>query len=205
MSMSSGALRIGAIVLLCLGSGCAFVDQKVSLTYDEAAADVHSDRGGAVDVEMPVCPEFDKTKKGLCIVGNVKNTYGMKTADTVTEDSVPQWIADALCTEIKAAGFEPQTVDKLPAATERGIGTRVIKVWVEQDPGFWTVGAIGEVQLRIAVYRNGEVVKEFDVESKGQGDRNVIGESTIKEESLRIALQTCMKEAIPVVVEAFEE
>jgi hypothetical protein len=205
MSMPSRAMQMGMIVLACLGSGCAFVDQKVALNYKQAVADAHSDRGGSVKVEMPVCQEFKQSKEGLYIVGNVKNTWGMKTADTVTDKSVPQWIADALCAELKAAGFAPEVVDRLPTTQNPGVRTRVIKVWVEQDPGFWTVGAIGEVQLRMAVCRGDTIVKEFDVESKGQGPRGLFGDAVTKEDSLRVALETCMKKAVPIVVETFKE
>jgi len=205
MSMVSRAVQVGAILIACLGSGCAFVDQKVPLAYQAPKASVQSSQGGNVSVEMPVCPEFGKNKKGLCIIGNVKNTYGMKTADTVTADSVPKWIADAFSTELQAAGFTPEIVDQLPSTAARGVSTRVIKVWVEQDPGFWTVGAIGEVQMRITLYRAGRVVKTFDVESKGQGNRSMVGDAATKQESLRIALATCMKETIPIMVESFKE
>lgn len=205
MSILSRAALAGVIVFVYLTTGCAFVDQKVPLAYSQAVAGVEGGQGQSVQVETPTGAELKENKKGLCIVGNVKNSYGMKTADTVTENSVPQWIADAMCVELEAAGFAPQTVDTLPATAERGISTRVIKVWVEQDPGFWTVGAIGEVQLRISLYRGGEVVKEFDVESKGQGDRSIVGDAKTKEESLRTALEACLKEAMPIVVEAFKE
>ncbi len=205
MSLLSRVALLGALVSICLSSGCAFVDQKVPLEYNAAVADVEGGQGQSVVVAMPICPEMETTKKGLCIVGNVKNSYGMKTADTTTEDSVPQWITEALCVELEAAGFTPQTVEEMTSATERGVSTRVIKVWVEQDPGFWTVGAIGEIQLRMALHKNGQIVKEFDVESKGQGDRNVVGGSKTKEESLRIALEACMKEALPIIVDTFKE
>jgi len=205
MFAANKIMRAGALVLLCLASGCALVDQKVPLTYNQAMAGVHSESGGDVYVETPVCSKLETNKKGLCIVGNVKNSYGMKTADTVTSDSVPQWIGDALCKELAAAGFTPKMVDKLPPEADRAVCTRVIKVWVDQDPGFFTVGAIGEVQLRMALYQGGKSVKEFDVESKGQGDRSIVGDANTKEGSLKVALEACMKEAIPVVVAMFKE
>ncbi len=203
--MPNRAMRMGMIVFACLGSGCALVDQKVPLSYKQAVADAHSDRGGSVKIEMPVCQEFKQKKEGLYVIGNVKNTWGMKTADTVTDASVPQWIADALCTELKAAGFTPEIVDKLPVTAGPAVRTRVIKVWVEQDPGFWTVGAIGEVQLRMSVCRGDTIIKEFDVESKGQGPRGVFGDDVTKADSLRVALEICMKKVVPIVVETFKE
>lgn len=197
---------LGVIVIMMLFTlGCAFVDQKVPLVYNQEVAGVNGEKYGPIQIEKPTPPDLETTKNGLVIIGNVKNTYGMKTADTVTGDSVSDWVAQALSIELKAVGFAPQVVDSVSSSTGQGVKTRVLKVWVEQDPGFWTVGAIGEVQLRIALYRNGKRIKEFDIESKGQGDRSMIDSASTKEESLRIALETCMKKAIPIIVDTYSK
>jgi hypothetical protein len=192
-------------VVLMLLSGCALVDQKVPLVYGQASAGVRTQSSGDIRIEKPVPPELTVKGKGLAVIGSVKNTYGMKTADTVTTDSVSDWVAQALRTELEAAGFKPTVVDDISVSPDNGIKTRIIKVWVEQDPGFWTVGAIGEVQLRMALYREGKKVKEFDVESKGQGSRSMVGDETTKRDSLKVALETCMKKAVPIIVETYSK
>jgi hypothetical protein len=197
-------LFTGTAVLMLISSGCALVDQKVPLTYNQGVADSNADKYGVIQVEKPTSPDLQKKSNGLFVVGNVKNTYGMKTADTVTGDSVSDWVANALSIELKTAGFTPQVVEDI-GTSGQGIKTRVLKVWVEQDPGFWTVGAIGEVQLRIALYRDGNKIKEFDVESKGQGNRAMMGDDATKRESLRIALEASMKKAIPIITETYSK
>jgi hypothetical protein len=94
-------------------------------------------------------------------------------------------------------------VDALAPGAHRGVETRIIKVWVDQDPGFWTVGALGEVQLRVALYEGGQKIKEFDVDAKGQGERGVVGDAVTKSDSLEAALQECMKETVPMIAETF--
>jgi len=196
--------RLVAIVLVAFfSSGCAFVDQKVGLRYEQALT---SGKGkGPIEIATPVAPTLETKKKGFFIVGAVKNTYGMKTADTVTQDSIPQWIANALKTELEAAGFDVQLVNNLSRPVKRGIETRVVKVWVDQDPGLLTVGALGEVQFRMALYRGTNKVKEFDVDGRGQGSRSLIGDAETKAQSLQVALQACMKKAIPIIIETFSE
>ena len=193
------------VFLMLLSSGCAFVDQKVPLIYNQGVANVNAGNYGAIQVEKPTSPDLQEKNNGLFIIGNVKNTYGMKTADTVTGDSVSDWVTRALTMELEAAGFIPQIIDDIGTSTGKGIKTRVLKVWVEQDPGFWTVGAIAEVQLRIALYRDGNKIKEFDVESKGQGNRAMMGDNATKRESLRVALEACMKKVIPIIIETYSK
>ena len=127
----------------------------------------------------------------------------MKTADVTTKDSVSAWVANALKKELDSVGFNASIVKSATETTENVVETRIIKVWVDQDPGFWTVGAIGEVQLRIVLYHKGNRMKEFDVESRGQGDRSMISTAGTKEESMMIALEACMKKTIPIIAETF--
>jgi len=107
--------------------------------------------------------------------------------------------------ELETCGFEPHIMDELSPSVRRGIETRIVKVWVDQDPGFWTVGALGEIQFRMTLYRGVSKIKEFDVDGKGQGDRSIVGDAGTKEESLRVALQACMKKAIPLIIETFSK
>lgn len=195
-------LFAGTAFLMLISSGCALIDQKVPLTYNQGVAAGDAGKYGAIQIEKPTSPDLEKKANGLVIVGNVKNTYGMKTADTVTGDSVSDWVAKALTIELTNAGFTPEVVDDI-GASGQGIKTRVLRVWVDQDPGFWTVGAIGEVQMRVALYRDGNKIKEFDVESKGQGSRAMMGDDATKRDSLRVALEACMKKAIPIIKETY--
>jgi len=198
-------LFVGAIILMSISSGCAFVDDKVSLGYNQGALGAGSKNCGDIQVERPIAPEMKTKKNGQYVVGNVKNSYGMKTADAVTSDSIPGWVANALSIELKAAGFAPTVVDDIGTFTGPAVKTRIMKVWVEPDMGFWTLGAVGEVQLRMALYKDGRRIKEFDIESKGQPKRSAIELSWAakKREALRIALEECMKKAIPIIVETY--
>ena len=193
----------GIVLVVSMNSGCAFVGQKIPLEYQNTVYDGNHVQGGAVAVVVPAEPEMKRKKNNNYVIGTVKNSYGMKTADVTTKDSVSAWVANALKKELDSVGFNASIVKSATETTENVVETRIIKVWVDQDPGFWTVGAIGEVQLRIVLYHKGNRMKEFDVESRGQGDRSMISTAGTKEESMMIALEACMKKTIPIIVETF--
>ncbi|QNN23449.1 hypothetical protein HED60_14580 [Planctomycetales bacterium ZRK34] len=200
MSHSVLVKFVGGLVCLSVFSGCAFVDQDLELKYQ--AAGYVSGADGTVVLGEPQAPEL-MAKEDKLIIGTVKNTYGMKTADAVTDDSIPDWIAGAMASELEAAGFTVQRSDVASPQGQQVVVTRIIKVWVEQDPGFWTVGAITDLQLRIMLLRAGQTIKEFDVDSRGQGDRGLFGDDDVKEKSLRAALGVCLQKATPIIAETF--
>jgi hypothetical protein len=192
------------VATLGLGlAGCAFIDQKVALTYMPTT--VSGQGSGEVAVVAPddlELPEKDTQGKQMLVIGSVKNTFGMKTADAVTDHSVSDWITGALRMELVNSGYQPVVVDEV-RRSGKCIAFVIDRVRVDQDPGFWTVGAIGDVQLTFSLYDDGERVAEFVVESKGQGHRGVIGDAATKEAAIRVALQECMREAMTTINERF--
>jgi len=172
-------------------------DCEIQLLYDRAKADVSGDQGASICVEMPVWPDVEN-KKGLCFVGEVEDALGVKIGDVLTSDSVAKWVGEALCTELTTAGFAPEMVDALPPRAERGISTRVKKVWVAVTLVDVVPVAVGEVHFRTTLHRGGEVVKEFDSRSVRSGG------AESGEEAIKNALSSCMKSAVPIVVTTLE-
>jgi hypothetical protein len=177
-------------------AGCAFHDQSVALTYEPTA---YEGRGaGEVSLVRPAEPELEtKDSKGktVVVIGNVKNTYGATTADAVTEQSLGEWVAGALELELSRAGYQPRIVDARPPAG-RSIEVTIVRAWVDQDPGFFTVGAIGNLILNVSLSEDGERSAEFLVESIGQGERGLMGGAGTKGAALAVALRECMHEAM---------
>ncbi len=196
--MTNKAVLMGALIFVCLGSGCGIYDRQVHLVYNRAMAGIHSDRGGSIYVEMPSCPRLIKQGKKSHIVGEIDIGGSPNTGSMLTTDSVPEWLGDALCMELKAAGFTPQLVEKLPPTADHGIGTYLVKVWLDGSAitTFSAVDATADLHLRMTLYRRGEVVKEFDAKGSGCCE---------PQESLTIALENCMKKAIPLVLAGLGE
>ena len=196
------AILIIAFLLSCSTFlGCAFVDQKVDLTYERLLIA----SGGYGDLFIAKAKEqHNLERKGSgVIIGTVKNTYGMKTADVVTFDNVGDWIVNALSQELSSAGYNVKTVLVLPSDVIRGLNVTVLRLYVDQDPGFWTVGAITDLHFIVKAWRNGSKIKSFTLVAKGD-DRSVAGSPKTKGISLRKALQSAMKQVVPEIVKTFD-
>ena len=204
--------------------GCALIDQKVPLKYahqsahatparsavastGNAAGEVKlsSNPGAApsagqltIMIARPAEPALQRNKNNQPIVGVVRNSYGMETATSITQDSIPEWIAGAFATELNAAGYAAQVVEKLPPGCARGLELDITRVWVDQDPGWWTVGGLGDVQFKMTVVRNGQPVEQIELTGKGQ-HRGAFGDTTPKARALEKALQQCIQRALPYI------
>lgn len=182
--------------------GCAFVDQRVELSYET----VVNAKGGSGDVFIAKPKEthnLNKKSSGEWIIGTVKNTYGMKTADVVTGNDIGDWIAGALLKELSLAGYNVIPVTELPEDVPKGIDITILRVFVDQDVGFWTVGAISDLQFTVELWKNGVKVKILNVSAKGD-ERDVMGTAQTKGISLKKALQSAMSQAVPEIIKTFE-
>lgn len=177
--------------VIALSTGCAFVDQKLALKYT-APASVSVPAGVSNTVVMAkVDLDVSLQKKGdAYIIGTVKNGYGIKTADAVTSDRIEEWILGALTQELRIKGFAVRRAETFPppVGVDRGAHLVIRRLWVEQDQGFWTVGAITELSLPVDLYSRGGLVKKVLLEGKGDS-RSIVGLSEQKEESLEKALR----------------
>lgn len=194
------------ILLICTAllvlANCAFVDQKVDLSYEK----VVNARGGSGEVFIAKpknSHNLNRKPSGDWIIGTVKNTYGMKTADVITSNDIGDWIVSALMQELTFAGYSVKPVTELPNDVSKGIDLTVLKVFVDQDPGFWTVGAISDLQFVVEAWKNGVKVKSFNVAAKGD-ERSMAGSAETKGVSLRKALQAAMQQAVPEIIRTME-
>jgi putative transposon-encoded protein len=194
--------RASAVLFLALAAGgCAFVDQKVDLSYQRTV----NASGGSGEVFIAKPKEYHglRKKSNSWVIGTVKNTYGMKTADVVTENDIGDWIVGALVEELSAAGYRTRTVTALPKDVSKGLDLTIVRVFVDQDPGFFTVGAISDVQFTVEIWRNGTKLKQLNIVAKGD-HRSGLGSAKTKAISLRKALQAAMLEAVPEIIKTLE-
>lgn len=183
-------------------NGCAFVDQEVDLTYKNQ--DIAKGGKEKLYLEKPKDKiGLKKDESNSTIIGTVENTYGMKTANCVTNDNVANWIANSLMIELKDAGYDVIPVNKLYKTISKGISIEVLEVWVDQDPGFWTVGAISKVNYKINIYKGGKKIASLNI--KGKGDkRSAAGTAKTKGISLRKAMMATTKKAVPKIINILE-
>ncbi len=199
--MLKRAITILAGLVLLASASCAFVDQKVDLSYERTV----NARGGSGEVFIAKPKEQHSLvkKSNSWVIGTVKNTMGMKTADVVTENNIGDWIVGALVQELSFAGYNTRTVSELPNDASKGIDLTVLKVFVDQDPGFWTVGAISDIQFTVEIWKNGIKAKVLNIAAKGD-ERSMAGTAETKGISLRKAMQAAMQQAVPEIIKTLE-
>ena len=100
-----------ALFCAFLLSGCAFGDRSVVLEYPPTATG-----NGPVQVAqaaerqlaagpMIVVDRFDDLRTDRRIIGEVRNAYGMRTANVMVENEVTEWLAGAIVTELEGHGY----------------------------------------------------------------------------------------------------
>ncbi len=194
--------RVALIVAFLLLSGCAFIDQRVSLKYmpeDGGATPPTSETPMTLLTRVNVAVKLDRKADNSYVIGNVKNGYGMTTADTITSDNLDDWVVAALTAELQSRGFKIQRMDQFPSAFDAGVSLVINRVWVEQDAGFWTVGSITQIILLADLYSRGELVKKVSIEGAGDS-RSIYSSSGDREESLQKAMRAVMAQLVPEIL-----
>lgn len=91
-------------------TGCAFGTRQPTLTYPPAP------ETGATEAIQPAAPaaaknitillnDFSDERSDKSVVGTVRNGFGMRTADVVPTNSVPEWVTQAIAIELKDVGY----------------------------------------------------------------------------------------------------
>lgn len=199
------------MLFLFLFSGCAYVDQKVVLTYSP----INAAKGGRGDlfIVKPVDNLSNRKKENGLVIGTVKSGLGVRTADVVTSDNAADWVTMALIQELRSAGYNVKPVKNFPERTSKGVQITLHELFVDQDTGLATIGAITDLKFNIDVYRDNNKISTINVAAKGD-DRTikvndvfgVIGSSAeIKGLSLKRALNSAMQQSIPQIVNMLEQ
>jgi hypothetical protein len=123
------------MLLLVLGvfsvlTGCAFGTRQVTLTYPPAAV---SEASGPKTAEAAttvsgatkpvILVPFTDQRADKRSIGEVRNGWGMRTADVITDRDVAEWVTRAVMMELTRAGYqvmsrnEVSNFDTLPTLT----------------------------------------------------------------------------------------
>ncbi|WP_027179291.1 hypothetical protein [Maridesulfovibrio bastinii] len=194
------------IILLSLSffSGCALVDRDVELTYHPGKI-IQSGHEGKIYIEKPQdVSNIPKNKKGLKIIGNVKNSAGMETADIVTASDIGDWIAYAYAEELAAAGYEVETILSMPESVPKGISFSFKNLVIDTDMGFMTLGGVAEVSFDVIIWGDDEKIATVRVEGKGQ-ERSAVISNELYGVAARNALTDAVSNSLPRIIKILEE
>lgn len=192
------------VFFLFLISGCAFVDQRVTLTYSP----INAAKGGHGD--LFIVKSIDRlanTKKdNSLVIGNVKDPgylggFGTwKTADVLTDDNVADWVTSAYITELNYAGYNVKAVNVFPDNLTKGIQITLNELFVNQDMGLTSIGAITDLKFTIDLYRDNKKIATLDVAAKGDR-RGIYVEAKSKGLSLKKALNSAIEQSVPKIID----
>jgi hypothetical protein len=199
--MNSSDMRIGFFAsslmsLLVLG-GCAFGTRTVVLSYPpEETVDGFIDSAYAEEIgeAVPrtiVLSVFDRRSEGHRI-GNVRNAFGMDTADVVTRDDVTDWVARALEKELVSVGHSViRSGEALPGENAIGLRADILTVYCDV---YLTYD--GEVSLMVTLEdkERGSISKQL----AGEGSVGLNWAATAESygESLALALQDAISKLL---------
>jgi hypothetical protein len=119
--------RIISVFIVCtmllLVTGCAFGTRRVTLVYPPEKAEI-SDAKVAEAAASPtingksvVLQQFADQRSNKECIGEVRNGLGMRTADVVAENSVTEWVTQAVKEEMEKAGYKVTKVDSITMPT----------------------------------------------------------------------------------------
>lgn len=184
---------------------CAFVDQDVELGY--TATGYHPSGAGVVVVGAPKSTFLnERNVDGRIIIGTVRNGFGAKTANVLAQSDPRTWIADALIAELELAGYDITRVDT-PDVNDatRGLELSIRSVFVDQDPGLVTIGAISDLQYDIVLKSGATVVETIKVRYKADiSERSLAGTGSLKAAALKEALEISLGREMPRILEALQ-
>jgi len=187
-------IGLGLCIASMVISGCAFGDRNIALDY-EAAKDLDCQGAGRIAVA-----NFEDVRHDKIVVGEVRNGFGMKTADVrIAGPLAGAWVANALATELRRAGFDVVKVADPSSPAERTVvGGSVSELFIHCAFALNTT-----LRAQVIVTESGVPVlnREYHAQTKTGG---FLGGSSDYERAAKAALQELMKEVVPDIVEVMK-
>jgi len=183
-------LNLALISSIALLSGCAFGTRTAELSYPP-----EENGGGLIQSAQAQGTELHRSKiVALSVtdersernrIGNVRNGFGMDTADVVTKDDIRGWVDDALTKELESAGYEVVRSDEAGASKDViGLQAEILKVYCDV---YFTYD--GEVALMVTLDSEDSDTVKKQFEGEGGVGLNWAATGDSYAESLALALQ----------------
>lgn len=193
------AILFGAHLL----AGCAFVDQRLDLTYEPV---VRSPQGtGSVLLARPVVAGVPR-RGGDWLIGTARNAAGARTAEVLTGSDVGDWLNSALLRELTNAGYQVEPAAALPAGVRQGILVTITTLSVDDEiqVADRVAGARADLAFALELWRDGAKVKTLNIHAQGGAQYGGFFSPAQKSLALKKALQSAMQQAVPEIVGSFE-
>jgi len=164
-------------------SGCAFGTRHPMLAYT-AITPVKAPNNISINVV-----QFNDSRPDKNIIGNVRNGWGMKTADVITDTNIADWITNALKAELKNAGY-----NVVQENASNSVSGDVLKVYCDTYLNYE-----GEVMIKIVLKKDNAVILDKTYSGKST---DLCWAATAK--SYGIVLERSLQQAMNQVMEDLE-
>lgn len=182
--------RLFIIAVLGL-SGCAFGDREAFLSYPPKPT---SD-GSVVSAAQaaPVAPShgkpiivlrFDDLRTDKRTVGEVRNGWGMKTANVIVKNDVAEWATQAATVELQKAGYQVSSSD----SPTKPPNAPVLKAEILTVYCIALFAYEGEVSFVAKVQRDGREILSKRYTGTGSAGFNMAATGESYSQSLSLAL-----------------
>lgn len=188
---------VGLGLLLSSLCSCAFGNRHVTLNYPPQK---QSESAGPAIAEAAVQPngksivlmQFVDQRSNKSVIGEVRNGYGMRTADVVVENDVSGWLTNAVRMELEKAGYKVTlTSNKNDALSNIAIGGEVLHVYCTAMMTYE-----GEVSFFAQLQKDGKEILRKRYTGKGSAGLNWGAASESYGNSLSEALSIAIRELV---------
>lgn len=183
--------RLSLLLLgVVLAGGCAFGTRTAELTYPPAR------EGGGLIATAGAAEAVPATRAPIAVtvvdaraererIGNVRNGFGMDTANVVTDSDVRAWVEDALVAELANAGYDVVETDPTGTSAD-GIAMRAEILTVYCDV-YLTYD--GDVSLMLNLENRNRDAVRTQLAGEGSVGLNFAATAASYAESLALALE----------------
>jgi len=206
----SSKLRVVQVVVLCLLisslCSCAFGNRHVTLNYPPQK---QSDSSGSAVAEAAMqsngksidLMQFVDQRSNKSVIGEVRNGYGMHTADVVVENDVSGWLTNAVRIELEKSGYKVTlTSNKNDASSNIAMGGEILQVYCTALMTYE-----GEVSFFAQLQKDGKEILRKRYTGKGSAGMNWGAASESYGSSLAEALSLGIRELVADVNSAVKD
>jgi len=169
------------VLALIFVSGCAWGDRMIRLSYSPVSS-IQPKNNIVVKVN-----NFEDKRTITDTVGYSRNAYGMRCAKVIPENSVSEWVTNALKAELVNLGYTISDQE----TTTNVINGVVFDVFC--DTYFTYDGRVG---IKVILEKNGKIALERNYSANKTGGVNWAATSTSFAKTLEMALQDTLRQVV---------
>ncbi len=186
------------VALAATTAGCAFGTRSVTLAYPppgrESAGEAFASPAAAPPIERApvVLQTFLDQRTDKSVIGEVRNGWGMRTADVVSDSNIAEWITDAIAKELAREGVRVIREGSAEGPTDPVITGEVLTVYAKALFSYE-----GEVSFFATIRKADREIVRKRYSGNGSAGMNWAATGDSYGESLSIALQAAVRNLVP--------